>query len=296
LISSTHFLIVIKKDIRPINSDNFLEQTDNLKVDMEKNIQDLIELTFSDQPIKITNEKYFFIETNKHEVTHDSFDKIKLIFKRFPRLYYFLIEIISPVYSSKKPFKKFMEVSNGIVLNLGSGNELRRKNIINIDMMDYDNVDIVCDIEKLPFKDNSIDGIMNITVIEHVPNPSKVIDEIYRVLKPGGIIFSVIPFIQPYHASPHDYQRFTLPGIKLLHGEFEIIESGVFSGPVSGFLWVFQEFIASVFSFGFPFLRNILTILIMIITWPIKFLDSLFIYLPTAPNLASNFYVLCRKP
>jgi SAM-dependent methyltransferase len=136
---------------------------------------------------------------------------------------------------------------------------------------------------------------MNIAVLEHVPNPSKVINEIYRVLKPGGIVFSVIPFMQPFHASPFDYQRFTLTGIKELHGRFEIIESGVFSGPVSGFLWVFQEFIASVLSFGIPFLRNILTILIMAITWPIKFLDILFIYLPTASNLASNFYVLGKK-
>lgn len=263
---------------------------------MEKHIEKLLQLTFSNQPIKKLNDKFYFIETNKYEMTHDSFDKIKLIFKKFPRIYYFLIEVISPVYSSKKPFKKFMELSGGILLNLGSGNELRRKSIINVDIMDYENVDIICDIEKLPFKESSIDGIMNITVIEHVPNPSKVIHEIYRVLKPGGIVFSVIPFMQPYHASPHDYQRFSLAGIQALHGDFEIVESGVFSGPASGFLWVFQEFIASVFSFGIPFLRNILTILIMIVTWPIKFLDVVFIYLPTAPNLASNFYVLCRKP
>jgi SAM-dependent methyltransferase len=262
---------------------------------MDSQINETIEICFSREPIKIIEDKCYFVETNKMELTTDSFDRIKLVFKKFPSLYYFLIEIISPVYSIKGPLKKFIKISKGTILNLGSGNEMRRNNILNVDMLDYENVDIVCDIHQLPFKNNSIDGIMNLAVLEHVPNPSKVIDEAYRVLKPGGIIFSVIPFMQPFHASPNDFQRFTLPGIIELHKKFEIVESGVFSGPVSGFLWVFQEFIASVLSFGIPFLRNILTIFIMLVTWPIKFLDILFIYLPTAHNLASNFYILCRK-
>ena len=162
--------------------------------------------------------------------------------------------------------------------------------MVNLDMMDYENVDVVCDIHQLPFKDNSIDAIMNIAVLEHVLEPEIVLKELHRVLKPGGRVFSVIPFMQPFHASPHDYQRYTLPGIEFLHRDFQKIESGVFSGPISGALWVLQECLASILSLGSTNLRNLLSILLMCLTWPIKFLDILAMRLPTAQNAASNFY------
>ena len=39
---------------------------------------------------------------------------------------------------------------------------------------------------KLPFSKNSIDLVYCISVLEHIPNSSLVLDEIYNVLKPGG--------------------------------------------------------------------------------------------------------------
>jgi SAM-dependent methyltransferase len=180
--------------------------------------------------------------------------------------------------------------AEGVVLNIGSGNSPRQDGVVNLDMMDYENVDIVCDIHHLPFKDNSIDAVMSLAVLEHVREPAIVLKEVHRVLKPGGLVFSVIPFMQPFHASPHDYQRYTLPGIEFLHCDFQKIESGVYSGPVSGALWAVQEAMASVLSFGSEKLRNLLTIWLMLLTWPIKFLDLLAMRLPTAKNVASNFY------
>jgi ubiquinone/menaquinone biosynthesis C-methylase UbiE len=118
----------------------------------------------------------------------------------------------------------------------------------------------------LPFKDNSIDAVMSLAVLEHVREPPVVLKEVHRVLKPGGRVFSVIPFMQPFHASPHDYQRYTLPGIEYLHRDFEKVESGVFSGPVSGSLWAVQEALASVLSFGSVKLRNIFTICLILLT------------------------------
>ena len=181
------------------------------------------------------------------------------------------------------------------MLNIGSGNSPRQDGVLNVDMMDYENVDIVCDIHRLPFKDNSIDAVMSVAVLEHVREPALVLKEVHRVLKTGGRVFSVIPFMQPFHASPHDYQRYTLPGIEFLHRDFEKMESGVFSGPISGALWALQEALASVFSFGFEKLRNLLTIGLMVSTWPVKFLDLLIMHFPTAKNVASNFYFHGKK-
>ena len=240
--------------------------------------------------------KWYFREVDVVGETTDSFDRIKLFFKKYPRFYYFLIEFLSPVYGDWRPFNCFLDSAAGMVLNLGSGNSPKRDGIVNLDMMDYENVDIVCDIHALPFKDNSIDAVMSLAVLEHVQDPVAVLKEVYRVLKPGGRVFSVIPFMQPFHASPHDYQRYTLPGIDFLHRDFLKIESGAFSGPVSGALWVLQECLASIFSLGIANIRNFLTILLMCLTWPIKFIDIFALRLQTAENVASTFYFHGEKP
>jgi SAM-dependent methyltransferase len=242
------------------------------------------------------NGKFYFRKVDPQLDVTDSFDRIKRLFKRFPRLYYFLIDVVSPVVCDRKPLLRFRASASGIILNIGSGNQPCEPRTINVDMIDYKNVDVVCDIHDLPFQDNSIDAAMSIAVLEHVKDPAKVLAEVYRVLKPGGLIFTVVPFMQPFHASPHDYQRYTLPGIEHLHREFKIVESGVFSGPVSGALWTLQECLASVLSLGIPFIRNSLTIIIMLATWPLKLFDVVCIKLPTAKNVASNFYFYGKKP
>ena len=43
--------------------------------------------------------------------------------------------------------------------------------------------------EKLPFENNQFDGVWSYAVLEHVDNPEKALQEIRRVLKPGGILF-----------------------------------------------------------------------------------------------------------
>ena len=247
------------------------------------------------EPLREIGGKWYFREVDVAGETSDSFDRIKLIFKKYARLYYFLMRAFSPVCSDRRPLKRFLASVEGLVLNIGSGNSPRQEGVVNVDMMDYENVDVVCDIHRLPFKDNSIDAVMSVAVLEHVREPALVLEEVHRVLKPGGQVFSVIPFMQPFHASPHDYQRYTLPGIEFLHRDFQKLESGVYSGPVSGMLWVVQETIASIFSLGSSKLRNLLTIALMLLTWPIKFLDLIAMRMPTAKNVASNFYVHARK-
>ena len=42
------------------------------------------------------------------------------------------------------------------------------------------------DVEELPFDDNSLDGALLSGIVHHFPDPTRFIDEVYRVLKPGG--------------------------------------------------------------------------------------------------------------
>jgi hypothetical protein len=53
-----------------------------------------------------------------------------------------------------------------------------------------------------------------------------------------------------FRASPHGYQLYTLPGIEFLLRDFYRVESGIFSGLISGALCALQEVLALVFSFG----------------------------------------------
>src|SRR5256885_1929786 len=45
----------------------------------------------------------------------------------------------------------------------------------------------------LPFRDNSLDYVITSHVLEHVANPVAALAEWYRVLRPGGLIYLVVP-------------------------------------------------------------------------------------------------------
>ncbi len=79
---------------------------------------------------------------------------------------------------------------------------------------------VVGDAHHLPFADCSLDGVLMVSVLEHLYDPIRAADQVYRVLKPGGIFFSYAPFYHPYHASPHDYFRLTTDGYRYLLRDF----------------------------------------------------------------------------
>lgn len=91
---------------------------------------------------------------------------------------------------------------------------------------DY-NPDIVGDIHDLPFKDGAIDAILCIAVLEHVRNPFKAMDEMYRSLKRGGKLLVYVPFLYYYHAHEgyyKDYWRYTYDGLEELSKQFSYVE------------------------------------------------------------------------
>jgi ubiquinone/menaquinone biosynthesis C-methylase UbiE len=50
-----------------------------------------------------------------------------------------------------------------------------------------------CDIQHLPVKDNAVDIVFCLHVLEHVRHDKKAIGELCRALKPGGIAYIMVP-------------------------------------------------------------------------------------------------------
>ncbi len=74
---------------------------------------------------------------------------------------------------------------------------------------DYAGLDAIADLARLPVRSGSADLVLNTQVLEHVPDPSRAVEEMARILKPGGQLFLTAPQGWPEHQQPHDFFRFT---------------------------------------------------------------------------------------
>lgn len=67
---------------------------------------------------------------------------------------------------------------------------------------DSNRCDILSDITKIPLNDDSIDLVINLEVLEHLPEPVKAFHEFNRILKPGGTVLLTCPNFCTPHQNP----------------------------------------------------------------------------------------------
>lgn len=108
---------------------------------------------------------------------------------------------------------------HGRVLDFGAGTAKYKSLIVphaktytSFDMIAGPNTDVVGDVLAPPFPDNSFETVICTQVMEHVREPWTMIEQISRILAPGGVCILTTPFLLPYHADPHDYFRYTTEG------------------------------------------------------------------------------------
>ena len=72
-------------------------------------------------------------------------------------------------------------------------------------------IDVFVDLNELPlpFDDSSADTLLLSDVLEHVMHPWELMEEVTRILRPGGVLLLNVPFYYPLHSIPYDYHRFT---------------------------------------------------------------------------------------
>jgi SAM-dependent methyltransferase len=184
---------------------------------------------------------------------------------------------------------------DGRILNLGSGVHKLYRNpaLVNFDIAPHENADVAGDGERLPFRDGVFDGALLDAVIEHLARPQVVVAEVRRVLKPGGVVLAQVPFLYPFHAAPHDYQRFTPAGLRMLFEEFDTLEAGTDRRPGRALLEVVTAWAA-----GFSDDRTRSYLLRWASAWlwlPVKFLDPWLARKSRAEYVAASSSILARK-
>lgn len=103
----------------------------------------------------------------------------------------------------KMPYKNYIlensEINNYVGLDIETALEYDK----------YVKPDLLWDGKKMPIKDNSYNTIIATEVLEHCFEPEILLKEIYRVLKPGGLLFFTVPFVWNFHETPYDAYRYT---------------------------------------------------------------------------------------
>lgn len=99
----------------------------------------------------------------------------------------------------------------------------------------YSALDAINTLDRLCFADDSFDVVVFTQVMEHLPEPSAVLAELQRVLRPGGLLILVAPQSWHAHQIPHDFYRYTAYGIRYLLQKNGLVAEKV--QPLGGYFW-----------------------------------------------------------
>jgi len=73
-------------------------------------------------------------------------------------------------------------------------------------------------------EDGSADCVVTVSTLGHMRYPQKIMKEIYRILRLGGVVYANVPFIFPFHKDPQDIYRFISDENKVLCADFKCIK------------------------------------------------------------------------
>jgi SAM-dependent methyltransferase len=133
---------------------------------------------------------------------------------------------IGPVHfqSLESELEPVVAYLGGRLLDAGSGTRditpfLRRHGVTGVTRYDVTAAGpdaVIGALESMPFAGASFDAVLCNAVLEHVADAEQATRELARVVRPGGHLVVAVPFLQPYHPCPGDYQRYTAEGLAAL--------------------------------------------------------------------------------
>lgn len=152
---------------------------------------------------------------------------------------------------------------------------------------------LICDAHDIPFADASFDAIIAQAVMEHVVDPQRCVEEIYRVLKDNGIVYAETPFMQQVHMGRYDFTRFTYLGHRRLFRKFEEVSSGVVCGPGMALAWAYQYFLLSFVKSKAA--QALVTAFARFTSFWWKYFDYYLVDKPGTFDAASGYYFIGKK-
>lgn len=162
---------------------------------------------------------------------------------------------------------EYAKYLSGRVLNAGAGDRDLQPfipgEVVNQDIetgLHNKNIHIYSPLHQIPVSAGHFDSIICNAVLEHVKNPDEVLQEFHRVLRTDGVLYLCVPFMQPEHLDPTDFQRYTKDGLRTLvekHG-FTVIEVNGVHNVYTTLAWILHEWLSSRNTLSYRALRMIL--------------------------------------
>jgi ubiquinone/menaquinone biosynthesis C-methylase UbiE len=104
---------------------------------------------------------------------------------------------------------------------------------------DYSGLDVVTDLGRLPFSEDTFDAVLSTQTLEHLAEPAIFLTEAARVLKAGGRLFLTAPQSFRLHQAPHDYYRYTTFGLRHLVTTAGLSVESI--DPQGGYFWFLAD-------------------------------------------------------
>lgn len=181
-------------------------------------------------------------------------------------------------------------------LDLGGGARRLDPRLVNLDLADLAEVDIVAPAGRLPFRDGTLALVVAQELFEHLADPQATVQEIARVLRPGGVAYVQTPWMLGWHSGPRDFWRFSHQGMAELFGEaFALERIGTSLGHGSGFYRVAVEYVAVTASaIARPLYLPAKAVAALLLI-PFRWADLLSARSPEAHRIAGGFFAIARR-
>ena len=152
---------------------------------------------------------------------------------------------------------------------------------------------VIADGHDLPLRDGSVDAVVLQAVLEHVADPVRCVEEAYRVLREGGLIYAESPFMYPVHLGAYDFHRFSLIGHRRLFSQFKEVRIGVGAGAGTALALAFRSFLLSLSAV--KSYQSIIRLLTPFLVFWLKYFDRATATKPHASDYACTTYFLGSK-
>lgn len=200
--------------------------------------------------------------------------------------------------ASTRAWRRFISriCEDDLCIAVGGGPSRAHSFFVNLNIEAFENVEVAADAHCLPYADRSVDAVHCEAVLEHLEDPEQAVREIFRVLRPGGEVYCVTPFLQGFHGYPTHFFNPTREGHRLYftRSGFEIESVGVCVGPS----WMISSLMVEYVSMLVPIrgLRAAAVIAARVLLLPVRFFDRFVNRSEQAHVLASTTFVYARKP